>query len=124
MTFESSSNSQAKIRPIGVPWGSLLVSEYEIGFLDWSRRILMLYSSELDMLCGFIKGSILTLRFVSEHLIEVGSSFSQVVNYTKVTESACVYTYEGGLRRPCHQYSVISILSGIEDPSSRDQLHL
>lgn len=60
---------------------------------------------------------------MSEHVIEVGSSFPQVINHMRSTERECIENYRGFSKISCHLYSVIGIPLGSEDPLRRYQLH-
>lgn len=75
-------------------------------------------------MCVFIRGLTLPLHLTSEHLIAFGSSFSQVVDHVRTKEKESVETYRGGDNRPCHQLSVISILSKRKDTLGKGQLHM
>lgn len=69
------------------------------------------------MVHRFIRGSTLPLYFESELLIILMSPFSQVIYYVETIERACIETYRGGSKSPCHQYTTISISSRSENPS-------
>lgn len=61
----------------------------------------MLYSSKRGMVHEFIRILVFLLYLASEHLIVVGSFFSQVVDHVKATERACIETYRGAGKRLC-----------------------
>lgn len=82
------------------------------------------YLYELDIVHGFNRESALLLHLVSEHLIAIGSLFSQVIDYAIASKRACIDTYIGGIKMPCHRYSASGILYGSGDPYSIGQLHL
>lgn len=124
MRPNSSSSSQARVGFVGVQHGSLSISEYEIRFLEWAKHISVLYPSEHDMVCGFIRRLVLPLCLVSEYFIVDGSSFSHFNYYMRDTKKICIQTYGVGGKRTYHQYSVISIPPGSEDLLDRGQLYL
>lgn len=71
----------------------------------------MLYPLEHDMVYRIIRGLLLPLYLASKHLIAIGISFSQIVDYAKAIERAYIETYRGVSNKLCHQYNVIGISS-------------
>ncbi|KAF3634546.1 hypothetical protein FXO38_25070 [Capsicum annuum] len=64
-----------------------------------AMHIMMLHPSKKDMVHGFTRGLVLLLHLAMKSLIAVGSSFSQVVDYTRSIERECIETYRGGDKR-------------------------
>lgn len=124
LRFGSSSSSQAIVGFIIVEHGSLLVLKYKINFLEWSRYILILYPSEHKMVHRFIRELAQSFYLALEKLIVVGSSLSQVVDYVRDIERACVETYIVNGKMPCYQYSIIGIPFRSTDSLSGVQLCL
>lgn len=72
----------------------------------------------------FIVGLPFPLYLVSQNIIEIGSSFSQVIDHTIAIQRAYIGTYRGCSQRPCTQYNIISIPSECRDSPDKDQLSL
>lgn len=83
----------------------------------------MLYSSEHEMMHGFIRGLALPLYLALEYLIVSGAFLSLVVNHVR-TYRAYIEIYGRGGKRPYLQYSVSGTLSRGRDPLSGYQYHL
>lgn len=73
----------------------------------------MLYLSEHDRVYVFIEGLALPLLLALEHLLATMSSFPQVVDNVRATESAFIESYKGSDKRLCNLYSAIGVCQGV-----------
>lgn len=81
------------------------VSEYEARFHELVGCISMVFSIEHEEVQSFIRGLILPLFLVSEHLVAAVHTFTQVVGHARFMESLCHKAYGGDDQRPRHQDS-------------------
>lgn len=85
ITFDSSNGSQARVWFVCINQGYLMILEYKIRYLEWLRKILMIYTLEHDMVYRFIRQLSLLLSFLSKHLIARVYFFYQVINHERAT---------------------------------------